>query len=191
MSNLITLLIAGIFTDNLLTSKLLGLENVGEKTTPTELLKKCGALTVLLFVSSAVTYPVFRWVLTPLGAEYLYPFCAVIIVCSLLAAAFFLSKRYLPVVYSFLNKNRQVLTCSAVVLGLCLNAAQSDLVTGYLAALIYSLASSVGFAAVSFIFYAINNRLSDSSLPECVKGLPVTLIVASFISLAFSGFAGI
>lgn len=191
MSSFTTLLIAGIFTDNLLTSKLLGLENVSEKTAPTELLKKCGALAALLFVSSAVTYPVFRWVLTPLGAEYLYPFCAVIIICSLLAAAFFLSKRYLPAVYGFLSKYKQVLICSAVVLGLCLNAVQSDLVTGYLTALFYSFASSVGFAAVSFIFYAINNRLSDSGLPECVKGLPATLIVASFISLAFSGFAGI
>lgn len=189
MSGVLALLIAGVFTENVITSKLLGVEQIEDKITLKSLLQKCGVLSVLLFATTLVTYPVFRFILVPLGAEYLSAFCGVIIICGLIAATIVLAKRFLPSLHKFLNVNREVLTCSAVVLGLSLSFMQNELVTGYLSALVLSLSSCVGFTAVSVVFHGINDRLKESDLPECIKGLPITLTVAAFISLAFSGLA--
>lgn len=192
MSSLVTLLVAGIFTDNIITAKLLGVDELYEKDRSTAaLLKKCGALTALLLVSVLITYPLYSLALKPLGLEYFSALVAVIVICAVLVGAFLLSKRFLPVLYGFLQENSRILTCSAVVLGLCLNTFQNELVTGYLTAIIYTVVSGVGFTLVCLIFYAIRERLEATDLPECVKGLPITLLIASLISLAFSGLAGI
>lgn len=190
MSNFIALLMAGIFTDNIVTSKLLGIEDASENSgSALSLIKKCGVLTALLVLSTAVSYPVTEYILVLLGLGYLSSLAAVIIICGLLAAADIISKKYLPTVYEFLEKNRRVLVCSSVVLGMCLSAAQNELVTGYLSALVFAAATGIGFALVSFVFYGIRHRLDASDLPEAVKGLPVTLVIASLISMAFSGLA--
>lgn len=192
MSSFVTLLVAGIFTDNVITAKLLGVDELYENDGSTvALLKKCGALTALLMLSVLITYPLYALVLSPLGLEYLSAFVTVIVICAVLVAAFLLSKRFLPVLYGFLKDNSRILTCSAVVLGLCLNTFQNELITGYLTAIIYTVASAVGFTLVSLIFYAIRERLEGTDLPECVKGLPITLLIASLLSLAFSGLSGI
>ena len=191
MSTLITILFAGIFTNNLLTSKLLGIENITENNSWSALLKKCGLLSALMFLSAIATYPVLRYLLNPLKVDYLAPLVSVIIICGLLWLTFFLTKKYAEYGYKFLKENGSVLGCSTVVLGLCLNLANNDLVTGFITAMVYAIASAIGFTVVTLMFYAINNRLEDANLPECVKGLPTTLFIASFIALAFSGFSGI
>ncbi len=191
MSTLITILIAGIFTNNLLASKLLGIENATEKVTPRALLNKCGVLSALLFLSSLATYPIVKYLLTPFGADYLSPLVSVIIICAISFLAFSLSKKYAESVYLFLKEHSSVLSCSTVVLGLCLNISYNEITTNFIAAVVYVIASAMGFTLVSFMFYAINKQIEETSLPLCMKGLPITLLIASFIALAFGGFSGI
>ncbi len=192
MSSLITLFIAAVFTDNIVTAKLLGVDELYEKDRSLiSLLKKCGVLTALLVLASAVTYPVQEWILKPLGAGYLSAFAFALIICGILFALYLISKRFSPKLFAFLKENSRVLVCSAVVLGLCLSVSQNDLVTNYWTSLFYSFASGIGFTLVSLIFFTVRERLNETDLPECVKGLPITLLIASLLSLAFSGFAGI
>ncbi len=192
MSGFVTLFVAAIFTDNIVTAKLLGVDELYDKDRSLiSLLKKCGVLTALLLLSSAATYPVQKWILKPLGAEYLSAFAFALIICGMLFALYLISKSFLPKLFAFLRENSRVLACSALVLGLCLSIFQNDLVTDYWTALLYSFASGVGFTLVSLIFFAVRERLNETDLPECVKGLPITLLIASLLSLAFSGFAGI
>lgn len=192
MSSLVTLFIAAVFTDNIVTAKLLGVDELYEKDRSLiSLLKKCGVLIALLVLASAVTYPVQEWILNPLGAGYLSAFAFALIICGILFALYLISKRFSPKLFTFLKENSRVLVCSSVVLGLCLSVSQNDLVTNYWTSLFYSFASGVGFTLVSLIFFAVRERLNETDLPECVNGLPITLLIASLLSLAFSGFAGI
>lgn len=192
MSSLVTLFIAAVFTDNIITAKLLGVDELYEKDRSLiSLLKKCGVLTALLVLSSAATYPVQEWLLNPLGAGYLSAFAFALIICGILFALYLISKRFSPKLFEFLKENSRVLVCSSVVLGLCLSVSQNDIVTNYWTSLFYSFASGVGFTLVSLIFFAVRERLNETDLPECVNGLPITLLIASLLSLAFSGFAGI
>ncbi len=192
MSAVITLLAAAILTDNIVLSKLLGVtEAADEQAGLLPLLKKCGLLTALMLITTAAFYPLDRFVLSPLEIEYLSALAAIIIICGILALVFTLSKKLLPAVYGFISQNSALLYCSAAVLGVCLSSVTYDNVTSYPLALLYAVGAGLGFTLVSVIFYAINYRMAAVELPDTVKGLPITLIIAALLSVAFGGFAGI
>ena len=189
MSVFLTVLLAGVITDNIVLTKLLGFEESNNVYGVADLAKKGGLLTALLLLSTAVSYPIIKFVLLPLGLDYLMALVAVLVICGVLAAAFLFSKKYLPVLYRFLSANSSVLSCSSAVLGVCLFGINSDYVTSYPAVLVYSIASGIGFTLVSLIFFAIRERMKTAELPYFVKGLPLTLITAALLSMAFGGFA--
>jgi electron transport complex protein RnfA len=67
----------------------------------------------------------------------------------------------------------------------------NEIITSYPLALLYSVITGLGFTLTTVIFISIHRRLAESDIPEVLRGLPMTLIIAALISLAFGGFAGI
>lgn len=189
MSVFLTVLLAGIVTDNIVLSRLLGFEESSLSDSMLDVAKKGGLISALLLISTAATYPLLKFLLLPFGLGYLSAFVAVLVICGILALAFTLSKKLLPSVHSFLEGNRAVLGCSAAVLGVCLLSLENDYVTTYPEALVYALASGIGFTLVSLVFFAIRERMKTAELPYFVKGLPLTLLTASLLSMAMGGFA--
>ena len=193
MKILMTLIFAGIFTNNIITANLLGIDFLyyNKRKGFSTLLKNCGTLTAFLFISTAVTYPVFKWVLTPLKLGYLCPLICIILVSALLFAMYFLSGKFLPKLYSFLQTYFKPKTSLPILLGLCLLNMGNEIITSYPLALLYSVITGIGFAVTTVIFSSVYKRLGTAELLGIVKGLPLTLIIAALISLAFGGFAGI
>ncbi len=190
MSNFITLILAGIFTENIVTAKLCGLSAVSRNLgAPQNILKRFGFLTAMLVTFALVSFPLKRYLLPLLGVEYLEPLLSLLIVGGILFAVFKLSKLLFPCFYGFLKEQSLLLTGSAMVLCLALQPAENELVKGIFGAALYALCSGVGFMVVAFIFYAVNSRLEETDLPAPLKGLPTILLIASFISMAFSGLA--
>ncbi|MBQ5910670.1 MAG: hypothetical protein IIW94_01505 [Clostridia bacterium] len=192
MKILITLLVSGIFTNNIITFGLLGVKELEESKNQSlsSILKTCAAFTLEFLLGTIITYPVLKWVLLPLNLEFLAPLVCVALLCAVIFGAYILFKRFLPHLFGavFGGKN---LICSVAALGLCLMNLNNDLITSYPIAILYSVIAGLGFTAVSVIFYAINSRINSSDLPRSVKGLPITLIIVSLLSLAFGGFSGI
>ncbi len=193
MKIFITLLFAGIFTNNIITANLLGINSLHYSKSKglSTLLKSGGILTTLLLASTAVTYPVLKWVLSPLNLGYLSPLVCIILVSGLLFAVYFLSEKFLPKLYSFLQTYFKPKTALPIILGLCLLNMGNEIITSYPVALLYSVITGLGFTVTSVIFASLYKRLQQAELPDAVKGLPLTLIIAALISLAFGGFAGI
>ncbi|MBO5873110.1 MAG: hypothetical protein J6Q56_02775 [Clostridia bacterium] len=189
MNTFLTVLTAGILTDNILLSKLLGFELLDNDISPLTITKRSGAITSFLILSTAVTYPLINWVLLPLGIDYLSTLCSIIIICGILFGAFKLAKKFCTPISVFFERNQKLLTCSTVLLGVCLLNFENEYVTGYFSALLYSLSVGIGFLLVSIIMSAIHERLKSSDLPKCIQGLPITLLTASLLSLAFGGLA--
>ena len=193
MKILMTLIFAGIFTNNIITANLLGIDSLhySKKESFSSALKNCALLTALLFVSSAVTYPVFKWVLAPLKLGYLSALVYVILISLILFAVRFLSGKFLPKLYSFLNTFLKTKTGLPIVFGLCLLNTGNEIITSYPLALLYSVIRGLGFTLTTVIFISVHRRLAESDIPQIISGLPMTLIIAALISLAFGGFAGI
>lgn len=193
MKILMTLIFAGIFTNNIITANLLGIDSLhySKKESFSSALKNCALLTALLFVSSAVTYPVFKWVLAPLKLGYLSALVYVILISLILFAVRFLSGKFLPKLYSFLNTFLKTKTGLPIVFGLCLLNTGNEIITSYPLALLYSVITGLGFTLTTVIFISVHRRLAESDITQIISGLPMTLIIAALISLAFGGFAGI
>ncbi len=191
MKFLLPVLISGVLTDNILLSGLLGLEEVTKKDSSLlEILKKCGIVAALVFLSTVVSYPLAGWVLIPIGAEVLVPLLCILVICGISFAALTLTKMFLPSVYGLLARYKEVITCSALVLGICLRPYGGEAALGYPEALVYSVAAMAGFLLVSVIFWSLRGFLNSEDLPKAVRGLPMTLLVAALLSMAFQGFVG-
>lgn len=192
MSIFLSVVAAAVLTDNIMLSSLLGFEQATDKSPSfTEILKRCGITAAIVFLSSAVSYPVIKWVLPLLGLEVLTGLICVLVICGLIFAAFTLTKLFLPAVYGFLNGYKAVTTCSALVLGICLKLFSSSAVSDYATALLYAVFSMIGFLLVSLVFWSLRGVLNSEELPRSLRGLPVTLLVAALISMAFQGFTGV
>lgn len=185
----ISTLVAGILTDNIVLSGLFGIDDtIKPEASIKDVVKRCGLLGALLFLSSAVYYPLVTWVLKPLGLDCLATLLCILVIFGLSFGAFTLFERFLPVVYKVIAPYRGLMSCSVVILGGCLSLFSSEAVTGYLTALLYSLALVLGFLLVSVIFWGIRDLLKGDSVPASVKGLPLSLIVAALLSMAFECF---
>ena len=189
MNTFLTILTAGILTDNILLSKLLGFELLNNDISPLAITKRSGTITAFLILSTAITYPLINWVLSPLEVGYLSTLCSIIVICGIIFSFFKLSRKLCTPFLHFLESNHKLLTCSTALLGVCLLNFENEYVTGYFSALLYSLSVGIGFLLVSIIMSAIHERLKTSDLPNCLQGLPITLLTASLLSLAFSGLA--
>lgn len=191
MDTVITLIFAGLLTDNIVLSKLFLVGKSQEKQTALSILIRSGILGALMLLSVAATYPIIKWLLNPLSFGFLAPLIALLIVCGIIFSAFLLSHAFVPSLYSVLCAQREFFVCFAAVLCLNLNIFGVDYITGYPEALLYAVISALGFMLVSFIFFGLRTALSKTDIPESLCGLPMTLLIASLVSMAFGGFSGI
>lgn len=192
MKTVITLLIAGIFTGNLVTAHLLGIEGAKkEKKSLLAVLKSGAMITVLLTLFTTATYPLEKWVIEPLKLGYLSALVFTLVIFGLLFGLIFAAEKLLPKLSAFLKENCDMAAFVPVALAICLMNFTEETITSYGVAVLYSAISGIGYTVVALILFAVNERLKIAELPESVKGLPVTLIILSIISLAFGGFAGI
>ena len=193
MKMLITLLIAGVFTGNIITTNLLGLEALekGKEKSLLSQLKSGLIITSLLFVTVLITYPIGKWVISPLDIGFLTALVFLLVVCGILFGVYFAAEKYLPKISKFLKENCDIVAFVPIAFAVSLMSMAEEAVTAYHIALLYAVICGVGYTFVSLILFTVNERLKTAELPASVKGLPTTLIMLSLLSLAFGGFAGI
>lgn len=147
------------------------------------------AIIGVVFFSSLITYGLYKLVLVPLEIEYTKILVFILVIASLVQFTELLIKKYFPSLYKDFGVYLPLITTNCVVLGVTLNNITFDY--NFLEMCIYSLSVSVGYMLVIFIFSAIREQLEKAPIPKAFKGVPIALITAAFMALAFSGFAGI
>ena len=135
---------------------------------------------------------IFTWfvqlVLVALGLEYLQTIAFILVIASLVQFVETVMKKYLPALYKSLGIYLPLITTNCAVLG----SAILIQTNGYnlIEAIVYAIFAALGFTLAIVIFAGIRERLEESNIPEFMKGLPISLISASLLSLAFLGFQG-
>ena len=147
------------------------------------------AVICVVFLSSLITYGVYHLVLSPLKITYMDNVVFILIIASLVQFTELLVKKYFPTLYKEFGVYLPLITTNCIVLGVALNNIYLDY--NFLEMIVYSLSISVGYMMVMFIFSAIREQLEKAPVPKAFKGVPIALICAAFIALAFTGFAGI
>lgn len=192
IGNMITIVLAGILTENMVLSKFLGICPFLGVSKKTNTAVSMGiAVTLVMLLATAVTYPIQVYVLDRFGLGYLQTIVFILIIAALVQLVEIVLKKYIPPLYTALGIYLPLITTNCAVLGITMLNFTNSRIHNYGEALLNALGAGLGFLLAMFIFAGVRSRLEKSDIPESLKGLPITLISAAIVSLSFLGFAGI
>ena len=155
------------------------------------------AVTFVMVAATAVTWPIQKLVLEkPINEagdtlEYLQTIVFILVIASLVQFVEIILKKFIPALYKSLGVYLPLITTNCAVLGIAIDNLSYDYVTNFGTALLSSLGVGIGFLFAMVLFAGVRSRIENCPAPKAVQGLPITLIAASIVSLAFYGFAGI
>lgn len=191
-TNVITIVLAGILTENMVLAKFLGICPFLGVSKKTNTAVSMGiAVTLVMLLATAVTYPIQIYLLDPYELGYLQTIVFILIIAALVQLVEIVLKKYIPPLYKALGVYLPLITTNCAVLGITMLNFTNARITNYGEALFNALGAGLGFLLAMFIFSGVRTRLETSNIPEAMKGLPITLISAAIVSLSFLGFAGI
>ena len=187
---LIIILLSSVLVDNYVLSRFLGIcPFLGVSKKLDQATGMGLAVTVVMLIATAVTWPIQYFVLNVLKLGYLQNIVFILIIASLVQMLELLLKKFSPALYKGLGVYLPLITTNCAVLGVTIN----NINDGYtfLESMVSSLGCGGGFLLAMVLFSGLRSRIDESNVPAPFRGLAVTLIAASFISLAFMGFGGI
>lgn len=192
MTKIITIVLAGILTENMVLSKFFGIcpfLGVSKKTSTAVSMGL--AVMLVMVMATAATYPMYAYLLEPNGLGYLQTIAFILIIAALVQLVEIVLKKYIPPLYKALGIYLPLITTNCAVLGITMLNFTNERITNYGEALLNAFSSGLGFLLAMFIFAGVRTRLETSNIPESLKGLPITLISAAIVSLSFLGFSGL
>ena len=188
-SSLIVILLTGILTGNVVLSRFMGIcPFLGVSKKIDSAISMSAAVTLVLIMSSAVTWPIYHYILLPNELEYMETVVFILIIAALVQLVEIILKKFLPPIYKALGIYLPLITTNCAVLGISIMNIENEL--GFVQSLMNAFGAGVGFAIAMVIFAGIRGKMESSDIPEFLKGLPITLIAASITALSFLGFAG-
>ena len=186
----ILIFIAAIFVNNIVLSQFLGIcpfLGVSQKVSTS--LGMSAAVAFVMVLATLVTWCLQMFVLVPFGLEFLQTLTFILVIASLVQMVEILLKKVSPPLYQALGVFLPLITTNCAVLGVAILVVQKDY--NLLMSLDYALASALGFGLALILFAGLREQLEFANVPKGMKGMSITLITASLLSLAFMGFSGV
>lgn len=187
---LIVILLSSVFVNNYVLARFLGIcPFLGVSKKIDQATGMGVSVTVVMLLATAVTWPIQHFLLDPFGLGYMQTLVFILVIASLVQTVEILLKRFSPALHKGLGVYLPLITTNCAVLGVSIN----NITDGYnfVESVVSSLGCGLGFLLAMVLFSGIRSRIDESKVPVPFRGLAVTLIAASFISLSFMGFAGI
>ena len=195
IKSLLAVFLAAILTENYVLSKFLGIcPFLGVSKKLGTALGMSLAVTAVMMLATAVTFPLYTYVLIPLDLAYLQTIVFILVIAALVQLTEIVLKKYIPALYNALGIYLPLITTNCAVLGITLLVLEKSAAdTGYtfLHAMINALGTGIGYLVAMVLFAGIRERLEDADIPKSLRGLPITLIAAALVALSFLGFGGI
>lgn len=148
------------------------------------------AVIFVMVVATAATWPIQHYLLDALGLGYMQTIVFILIIATLVQFTEIVLKKFLPALHKSLGVYLPLITTNCAVLGVTIENV-SEASYNFVESIVNSLGCGLGFLLAMVLFSGVRSKIEENNIPESFRGLPVTLIAASFVSLAFFGFAGI
>ena len=190
MTDLLLLFISSIFVHNSLLSRFLGCCPFMGVSNKLKTAVGMGAAVVFVIVlASLMTWLTYNFLLVPLGLEYLYTLAFILVIAALVQFVELALKKLNPALYKALGIFLPLITTNCAVLGVAVLNMNEKYTLAQ--SLVNALGSSLGFLLAIALMAGIRERVeTNENIPECMRGLPLTLITAGLMSIAFMGFSG-
>jgi len=190
LKELILILMAGVLANNYVLQKTIGIcPFLGVSKKIDQATGMGVAVIFVMLCSTAATYPIYKFLLEPLGLAYLQTIVFILVIAALVQFVEIVLKRFIPALHKSLGVYLPLITTNCAVLGVVLN----NVTDGYdfLQSMVSSLGVGLGFLLAMLLFAGVRSRIENCPAPKCFRGVPITLVAASIVALAFLGFAGV
>ena len=153
------------------------------------------AVTFVITIASAITYPLYYFILEPTGLAYLETIAFILIIAALVQFIEMVLKKFMPALHASLGVYLPLITTNCAVLGVALNNvtdyAGESFGMGFLYSVVRGLFTALGFLVAITIMASIRERNEYNDVPKSFQGTPIVLVTASLMAIAFCGFAGL
>ena len=190
MRELIMIAIGAAFVNNVVLSQFMGLcPFLGVSKKIDTAAGMGGAVIFVITISSFVTSVIYRFILVPADITYLQTIVFILVIAALVQLVEMFLKKTIPALYKSLGVYLPLITTNCAVLGVALTNVQNDY--GILSSTVAGIATAVGFTVSIVIMAGLREKIEYTDIPEPFKGMPVVLLTAGLMSIAFFGFSGL
>ena len=184
------IIIGAIFVNNVVLALFLGIcPFLGVSSKVETSLGMGAAVTFVMALTSVVAWSIQTYVLVPLGIEYMQTIVFILVIAALVQMVEIMLKKVSPSLYQALGIFLPLITTNCAVLGVAILMISKEF--NLLQSIVYSVATAIGFALALVLFAGIRERLELEDVPKAVQGVPVALITAGILAMAFMGFSGL
>lgn len=190
IKNLVIILMTSVLVNNYVLSKFLGICPFLGVSKKIDQASSMGiAVTFVMLIATAVTWPIQTFVLDKYGLGYMQTIVFILVIATLVQFVEIVLKKYMPPLHQSLGIYLPLITTNCAVLGVTVNNINDGY--NFIESMVSSLGCGIGFLMAMVLFAGVRNQMEKCNPPESFKGLPITLIAASIVSIAFYGFAGV
>ena len=184
------IIISSIFVNNIVLSQFLGIcPFLGVSGKVSTSLGMGAAVTFVLAIASIAAYLILYHILVPLHIEYMQTIVFILVIAALVQMVEIMLKKVSPALYQALGIFLPLITTNCAVLGVAILLVQKEYNLGE--AVVYAVAVAVGFTLALVLFAGLRERLELENVPKALQGVPIALITAGILAMAFMGFSGL
>ena len=184
------IIIGSIFVNNVVLAQFLGICPFLGVSSKVETSRGMGAaVTFVMALSAVVTWLLQTYILVPLGIEYMQTIVFILVIAALVQMVEIVLKKVSPSLYQALGIFLPLITTNCAVLGVAILMIQKEF--SLLQGLVYNVSTALGFALALVIFAGLRERIEFEEAPKAFQGVPIALITASILAMAFMGFSGL
>ena len=195
ITELVAIFLAAILTENYVLNQFLGIcPFLGVSKKVNTAVGMSAAVTFVMVLATAVTWPIYTYMLEPNGLAYLETIVFILVIAALVQLVEIVLKKYIPALYNSLGIYLPLITTNCAVLGvtmLVIERGAEDPSFGYIQSLVNSFGAGIGFLVAMVLFAGVRQRMESCDIPKCLRGLPITLVAASLVAVSFLGFSGL
>ena len=147
------------------------------------------AVTFVMVMATAATWPIYNLILDPYGLGYLQTIVFILIIAILVQLLESILKKYIPTLYSSLGVYLPLITTNCAILGVTI--LNIDNGYNFAESIVCAAGSGIVFLVAMVLFSGVRRRVEAAEVPKCFEGLPITLVAAAMTSMSFMGFGGI
>ena len=182
--------ISAIFVNNIVFSQFLGIcPFLGVSKKLSTALGMGAAVTFVMVIATLVTYLIQVFILDPNGLGFMQTISFILVIAALVQMVEIILKKVSPALYQALGVFLPLITTNCTILGVAILVIQKNFDLGQ--SIMYAFSTALGYTLALIIFAVIREQLAMTAIPKALKGVPIALIVAGILSMAFMGFTGI
>lgn len=190
MMEYFVIIIGAIFVNNVVLAQFLGIcPFLGVSNKVETSMGMGAAVTFVMAIASIAAYLLQYYVLVPLGIEYMQTIVFILVIATLVQMVEIILKKVSPSLYQALGVFLPLITTNCAVLGIAILLVQKEF--NLLQSVVYSVSTAIGFALALVIFAGLREKLDLEDMPKAMKGVPVALVTAGILAMAFMGFSGL